>query len=175
MLSMAADSANPPRNLIVNGGFEEGQDTPTGWRFGSAKMENFEYSRTPDAASGRWAARVICRSDAMSGYWGQTVRVKPHTRYRLMLKVKLEFGKALIYVHGKMLNQRLYLNAVANDPLVPVFVPVKWAAGIVEANRWLSQSLEFDSGDETAVSVSLGAYFKTGAMSFDDVEMHEIQ
>lgn len=175
MLSMAADTASSPRNLIINGGFEEGKDAPTGWRFSSARMEDFEHGFTHDAASGRRAAHIVCRSDAMSGYWGQTVRVKPHTRYRLTLKVKLESGKVLIYAHGKTLNQRLYLNTAHENPLVPVFVPVKWTAGVVETNRWLDQTMEFDSGDETAITVSFGTYFKTGTVSFDDVKLHEIQ
>jgi len=164
-----------PANLIVNGGFEEGKQGPTGWRFGSARMENFQYGRTRDAAGGKLAARIVCRSDEMSGYWAQRVTVKPHTRYRLSLKVKLESGKALIYVHGKSLNQRLYLNAATDNPLVPVFLPAKWAAGVVERNTWLTQTLELDSGAETSVAINLGMYFAAGAVNFDEVALREIQ
>jgi hypothetical protein len=164
-----------PANLIANGSFEEGKEGPTGWRFGSAMMENFEYGRTRDAVSGKLAARIVSRGDAMSGYWSQRVTVKPHTRYRLSLKVKLESGKVLIHVHGKSLNHRLYLNAAAGDPLVPVFLPVKWAAGVVESNKWLTQTLEFDSADETSVAINLGMYFTAGAVNLDEVELRETQ
>ncbi|MCX7826336.1 MAG: carbohydrate binding domain-containing protein [Verrucomicrobiae bacterium] len=163
-----------PANLIVNGGFEEGREGPTGWRFGSARMENFQYGRTRDAAGGKLAARIVCRSDEMSGYWSQRVTVKPHTRYRLSLKVKLESGKALVYLRGKTLNQRLYLNAATDNPLVPVFLPAKWAAGVVETNTWLAQTLEFNSGDETSLALDLGMYFAAGAVNFDEVELREI-
>ena len=164
-----------PANLIANGGFEEGKEGPTGWRFGSATMENFQYGRTHDAAAGKLAVRIVCRSDEMSGYWAQRMTVKPHTRYRLTLKVKLESGKALVYLHGKSLNQRLYLNAATDNPLVLVFLQAKWAAGVIQPNTWLAQSLEFDSGAETSVAIDLGMYFTAGSVNFDEVDLRGIQ
>jgi hypothetical protein len=171
---LAAAEPSPP-NLIVNGGFEDGADGPAGWRFGSARMEIFRAGRSPNAASGRLAARIECSSAAMSGYWSQAVKVKPHTRYRLSVKVWLASGKALVQARGKSFDARLYLTTPDDNPLVPVFLPVKWAGGVCEASRWTTHALEFATRDETAVSVHLGAYFSAGVMNFDDVELCEIK
>ena len=175
-IALAVATAEPAsQNLIVNGGFEDGTDSPTGWRFGTGTLENFQYGRTHDCAHGRLAARIITKSDAMSGYWAQTVKVKPHTRYRLKLMMKLEAGKVLVYVRGKGIEKRLYLDAATENPLVPVFIPPKWALGVCETNVWLSQSLDFDSGMADSVTVNLGSYFRTGAVNFDDIELVEIK
>lgn len=180
-------------NIIINGNFDQVKDSKaTGWNFSSAKPEIFKISFPQEKNHGN-VAKMDVSSAVMSGYLGQTITVKPHTNYRLSALAQMNKGSILIFIHGgakeTKLDTRIYINTLENNPLVPWFWDPKWIQGssgfpnrelglvrnfLAEPGKWQPVSIDFNSGELTSVTVSLGAYFKAGQYQFDDVSVTEI-
>jgi hypothetical protein len=166
-------------DLIANAGAEDGTDAPDAWRFGTAWPDSFTGDWSSDAASGKRSLHIVSRTNGMSAYWGQTVQLKPGTKYILKVRTKIASGRVLIYVHNGDLNERLYCATAVPSPLVPVFVKPEWIkdarvdSRYVRAGEWFTAELRFASGKGGAARVSLGSYFLEGEMFFDDVTLEE--
>lgn len=163
--------------LIVNGEMEEGKEAPRGWRFGTAWPTKFEASWVRvDDKHGK-ALCIVSHTAGMSGYWGQTVNLRPHMRYKLRAQVRLVSGRMLIYVHNRQLDARVYYATTVPSPLAPVFVKPEWVrdsrvdSHFVTAGEWFPAELVFDSRDGGFATVSLGSYFLEGEMYFDDLTL----
>lgn len=180
-------------NLINNGNFTEVKDgRAASWNFSSAKPEIFKLSFPQQPEQGN-VAKMEVSSDVMSGYWGQIITVKPHTNYRFSALAQMNTGHILMYIHGgsgeTKLDTRIYVLTMGEHPLVPWFWDKQWIQGssgfphrglglvrnfLAEPGQWEPVSIEFNSGELTRVTVSLGAYFKAGKYLFDDVSVVEI-
>jgi len=181
-------------NLVRNGNFDQiKNDQAVGWTFSTAKPEIFDLSFPQEKDHGN-VAKMIVSSAAMSGYLGQIITVKPHTDYHLSALAQMNKGSILIFIHGgadkTKLDTRIYVQTLENNPLVPWFWNKKWIDGVsgfpfsnvglvrsflAEPGKWEPVSIDFNSGELTSVTVSLGAYFKAGQYQFDDVSVTEIQ
>lgn len=179
-----------PTNLVQNGDFETLQnDQAKNWTFSSANPENFKLSLPVEKERGH-VARMDVSSAVMSGYFSQTVAVTPHTDYRLSALARLNEGKILVYLHGNSgaakLDTRIYVESLQGNPLVPLFWDTKWIQGststpnpnkglvrtfLAEPNAWQPVALDFNSGELSSITVSLGAYFERGQYAFDDVSL----
>lgn len=168
-------------NLVSNGNFNQIKDgQAAGWNFSTAKPEIFKLSFPQEKDQGN-VAQMDVSSAVMSGYLGQIITVKPHTDYHFSALAKLDKGKALIYIHGgpgtAKVDTRIYVQVIKDDPLVPWFWEKKWVGGgtyLAESGKWEPVSIDFNSGELTSVTVSLGAYFEAGQYQFDDVSVTEI-
>jgi len=181
------------QNLVTNGNFEQiEKDQATGWNFSTAKPEIFKLSFPQVKEQGN-VAQMDVSSAAMSGYLGQTITVKPHTNYRLSALAQMNKGSILIFIHGgadkTKLDTRIYIQTLEGNPLVPWFWDRKWIQGssgfphrelglvrnfLADPGKWEPVSIDFNSGELSSVTVSLGAYFKAGQYQFDDVSVTEV-
>lgn len=180
-------------NLIANGNFDQIKDNQAaGWTFSSANPEIFKLSYPQEKDQGN-VARMDVSSAVMSGYLGQTIPLKPHTDYHFSALAQMNKGKILIYIHGgasqTKIDTRIYVQTIEGNPLVPWFWDKKWMEGssgypnpngglvrtfLAEPGQWEPVSIDFNSGELTSVTVSLGAYFEVGKYQFDDVSVTEI-
>lgn len=185
-------SADVP-NLIKNGDFEQVQNNQAAsWGFSTAKPEIFTLSFPNEAGHGN-VARMDASSAVMSGYFNQTVTLKPHTDYHFSALTQMNQGEILIFIHGgadnTKLDTRIYVQTLQNNPLVPLFWDRTWIEGssgypnpngglvrtfLADPGQWEPVSIDFNSGELTSISVSLGAYFEAGQYQFDDVSLTEI-
>jgi len=182
-----------PAELVKNGNFEQvKENAATDWNFSTAKPDNFHLAFPTETQRGH-VAQMDAASAVMSGYFNQTVQLKPHTDYHFTALAKLSAGKALLYLHGgngeEKLDTRIYVEAMGTHPLVPWFWKKEWIEGssgfphrgkglvrnfLAEANQWQPVSIDFNSGALDKVTVSMGAYFEAGNYQFDDVSIIEL-
>lgn len=166
-------------NLIVNGNFEQMKDgLPVGWS--TPKNPGLVETAFPtEGDRGALAQVELLRSGDKGAYFGQSVKVKPHTRYRLSLLARLNEGKITVAVGGgsgeNKLSVRLLGEPSTRLPMIPLFWDADWQKNLsFVANQWRPVSLEFNSGELTQISVAFGAYFTAGRYSFDDVALVEL-
>ena len=191
LITLPAQADAP--NLITNGNFDQIKDgQAVGWTFSSANPEIFKLSFPQEKDQGN-VAKMDVSSAVMSGYLGQTITVKPHTNYRLSALAQLNQGSILIFIHGgankTKIDTRIYIQTMEGNPLVPWFWDRKWIQGssgfpsrdlglvrnyLADPGKWEPVSIDFNSGELTSVTVSLGAYFKAGQYQFDDVSVTEL-
>lgn len=187
-----AANADAP-NLIGNGTFDQVKNgEAANWGFSSANPEIFALSFPSEKDQGN-VARMDVSSAVMSGYFNQNITLKPHTNYRFSGLAKLNKGKILIYIHGgadkTKVDTRIYVQTLQGNPLVPWFWEKKWIEGssgypnpngglvrtfLADPGIWQPVSIDFNSGELTQITVSLGAYFEVGQYEFDDVSVTEI-
>lgn len=180
-------------NLIQNGGFDKIENNQAaGWNFSTAKPEIFTLSFPNETGHGN-VARMDVSSAAMSGYFNQTVTLKPHTNYHFSALAQMNQGEILIFIHGgadnAKIDTRIYVQTLKDNPLVPLFWDRKWIEGssgypnpngglvrtfLADPGQWEPVSIDFNSGELTSAAVSLGAYFEAGQYQFDDVTLTEI-
>lgn len=180
-------------DIIANGNFDQIKDgQATGWTFSSANPEIFKLSFPQEKDQGN-VARMDVSSAVMSGYFNQTITIKPHTDYHFSAMAQMNKGEILIFIHGgadkTKIDTRIYVQTMEGNPLVPWFWDRKWIEGssgypnpngglvrtfLAEPGKWEPVSIDFNSGELTSVTVSLGAYFKTGQYQFDNVSVTEI-
>lgn len=161
--------------MLLNGGFEEGNYSPTGtpdnWSeesfaaeesFGSAEFlwddtESFEGNRSAKLT-------VTTPSEAR---WVQTVNVQPHTNYRVSGWIKTENVGNGTQDPGMEANLALLLNW--NQRPIALF----------GTNDWTYYSFAFNSGEQTQFTLAarLGGWGEvmTGTAWFDDLEVTPIQ
>lgn len=179
-------------NLIANGNFDQIKDgQANGWTFSSANPEIFKLSYPQKKDQGS-VAQMDVSSAVMSGYWGQTIALKPHTDYHFSALAQMNKGEILIFLHGgadkTKIDTRIYVQTMEGNPLVPLFWDKKWIEGssgypnpngglvrtfLADPGKWEPVSIDFNSGELTSITVSLGAYFKAGQYQFDDVSVTE--
>ncbi len=175
-----ADQRGP--NLLQNPSFEAGTDAPDAWRWGTAIPENFEAGLSWDVKqSGNRSVHVLSHSGRMSGYWSQTVPVRPGKSYLLSAWSRLDAGRILMFVTGRgklgdrevKLDTRAYLFCGRGHMLVPVFLKPEYMYG-ARSGRWNLLVRRFTVPEPlTAVTVHLGSYFQQGEMWFDDAYLSE--
>jgi len=184
LLPMLLCLAVPPcavaaQNLLLNPDVEDGVEAPAHWSFSTAWPDKFTGDWGRDAASGKRSLHIVSRTNGMSAYWGQSVTLKPNTNYVLKARTKIVSGRALIYVHNKELNARAYYATAVPSPLAPVFVKPEWVkdarvdSQFASPGQWFTAQLRFHSGAGGDARVSLGSYFLTGEMCFDDIRLEE--
>ena len=191
LLILPAHADSP--NLIYNGNFDQiNNNQAVGWLFSTAKPEIFKLSFPQEKDQGN-VAQMNVSSAAMSGYFNQAITVKPHTNYHFYALTQMNKGSILLFIHGgadkTKLDTRIYIQTLEDNPLVPWFWDRKWIEGssgfpnrelglvrnfLAEPGKWEPVSIDFNSGELTSVTVSLGAYFKAGQYQFDDVSVTEI-
>lgn len=170
--------ANSP-NLIENGDFERMKDgSPIGWT-APADSEITKASFPVEENRGVLAQVALLRSGDRGAYFGKSVNVEPHTRYRLSLLARMTRGKITVAVTGgtgdNKLNVRVLGEPSTRMPMAPLFWDAQWYKNLIfTVNQWQPVTLEFDSGELTQVAVSFGAYFTAGNYSFDDVSLIKI-
>jgi hypothetical protein len=163
-------------NLITNGNFEQMKDgLPVGWSTPNTPgLARNAFPTEPER--GQFAQVELLRSGDKGAYFGQSVKVKPHTRYRLSLLARLNKGKITAAVGGGTGENKLSVRVLGEPstrmPMAPLFWDADWYKNLsFVANQWRPVSLEFDSGELTQISVAFGAYFTAGTYSFDDVSL----
>jgi hypothetical protein len=191
-LQNRAARADAP-NLVANGNFDQIKNGQApGWIFSTANPEIFTTSFPGENGRGN-VAQMNASSAVMSGYFNQNITLKPHTDYHFSGLAKLNKGKILIYIHGgadkTKVDTRIYVQTLQGNPLVPWFWDRKWIEGssgypnpngglvhtfLAEPGIWEPVSIDFNSGELTGISLSLGAYFEVGQYEFDDVSVTEI-
>lgn len=166
-------------NLIDNGNFEQLKEgLPVGW----SAPQNSELAKTAfpvEEGRGVLAQVELLRSGDKGAYFGKSVKVEPHTRYRLSLLARMTKGKITVAVGGGTGDNKLNLRVLGEPstrmPMAPSFWEARWYKNLIfTANQWQPVTLEFDSGELTQVAVSFGAYFTAGQYSFDDVSLIKI-
>jgi len=167
----------PAANLLANADIEQGpNDQPASWRWGTATPENFVTGWADTGRSGK-CLYIKSLSPVMSGYWNQTVKVKPQTEYMLTGWFRLNGGKLLCYVNSRTadqrtLDERFYAVSMRNSPLVPVFLKPEYTKGYVEVERWHPFRIPFTPVEKMEwVSVSAGMYFQAGEVWYDDFRL----
>ncbi len=177
-VSISADPPLPVPNLVANPGVEAGTDgQPTGWSFTTANPENFQTAWQEGGRSGKclW---MKAKTGVMSGYWNQSVTVPAGRPVLFKGFYRLAAGRMLVYAHSSIaladgrrvaVDERFYRGTMRGHWLVPVFLPPD-ALGGPDPTAWLPFRLEAKIPEAmTAVSLSLGLYFQTGEVSFDDL------
>ena len=166
-------------NLIDNGNFEQLKEgSPVGWSAPHAP----ELAKTTfpvEEGRGVVAQVELLRTGDKGAYFGKSVKVEPHTRYRLSLLARMTKGKITVAVGGgtgdNKLNIRVLGEPSTRMPMAPLFWEAPWYKNLIfTANQWRPVTIEFDSGDLTQVAVSFGAYFTAGQYSFDAVSLTKI-
>jgi hypothetical protein len=190
LAAMTLPASAAQTNLVQNGDFEDLQnDQAKNWSFSSANPEIFKLSFPTEKTRGH-IAQMDVSSAVMSGYFNQSIAVQPHTDYRFSALTRLSGGKILIYLHGGQdktsLDTRIYVESLQGNPLVPLFWDRKWIQGsastpnpgkglvrtfLADVGVWQPVALDFNSGELSSVTVSLGAYFESGQYAFDDVSI----
>ena len=157
-------------NLLLNGGFEEGNYSPTGipdnWSkesYDSSPVmlwddtQSFEGSRSVKIS-------LTTRNDAR---WMQTVNVQPNTNYRVSGWIKTDYAGSS--------TQRLNLDAF----LFLLEHPVHHSIPLYSTKDWTYVSFAFNSGEQTqfTIAAQLGGWGEpaTGTAWFDDLEVAPIQ
>jgi hypothetical protein len=166
-------------NLITNGDFEQMKDgVPVGWS--TPSLPGLAQNAFPtEPERGQFAQVELLRSGDKGAYFGQSVKVVPHTRYRLSLLARMNKGKITVAVGGgtgeNKLSVRLLGEPSTRLPMTPLFWDADWYKNLsFVANQWRPVSLEFDSGELSHIAIAFGAYFTAGNYSFDDVSLVEI-
>jgi hypothetical protein len=179
MLAVSLPLRADAPSLITNGNFEQTEDgLPVGWS--TPNTPGLVKTAFPtEEGRGKIAQVELLRSGDKGAYFGQTVKVKPHTRYRLSLLARLDKGKITAAVGGGTGENKLSVRVLGEPstrmPMSPLFWDADWYKNLsFVANQWRPVSLEFDSGTLTQISVAFGAYFTAGNYSFDDVSLVEI-
>lgn len=167
-------------NLITNGDFEQIKKDgfPVAWS--TPNLPGLAETAFPDEAQrGQFAQVELLRSGDKGAYFAQTVKVVPHTRYRLSLLARMNKGKLTVAVGGGSgegkLSVRLLGEPSTRLPMTPLFWDADWYKSLsFVPNEWRLVSLEFDSGELSKIDVAFGAYFTAGTYAFDDVSLTEI-
>lgn len=151
------------KNLLSNTDLDNVQGTkPQNWRAVSYIGDAVFSIGKGEGRSGSNAFKITAKSGTDAS-WTQDVTVKPKTRYRLSAWIKTQDFKkgpglgALLNLH--QLQQNGKTNAVSADA------------------DWTRVSSEFESGDNTTLSVNLlmgGWGMCAGTAWWDDVELFEI-
>lgn len=163
----AATAAKPglPHNPIVNGGFEEGEIDPVGWRR-DAWMPSGS-SLTSDGTQAHQGARSarISAPTANDARWLQTIAVEPDTSYLLSGWIKT----------AGVTDTLELVNAGANLCLYGTW---ERSAGVFGTTDWTFVTLVFQSGSRTEVEIGARLGFwagtATGTAWFDDLRVTPI-
>lgn len=176
LMALASAHAQSP-NLIQNGGFEHMKDgVPSGWRSTAPEAELIEVEFPVEEERGTIAKVDLLQSVGKGAYFSQSIKVEPHTRYKLTLLARMNQGRITVAVGGgtgeKRLNERLIGEPSTRMPMAPLFWKEDWYQNLrFVSGEWRPVTLEFDTGELTQIAVSFGAYFSVGSYSFDDVSL----
>jgi hypothetical protein len=158
-----------PRNLVVNGGFEQVRDgQPVGWTartYGSVPLASRVFDG--QAHTGKSSAMIDASdADGADAAYSQVVAVKPNTPYRLS---------------GWVRTQRIETTGGARGALLNVHElqgPDKVAtAALKGAADWIRLQTTFNSRDRESITINclVGGWGKaTGQAWFDDIELVEM-
>jgi hypothetical protein len=166
-------------NLITNGNFEQTKGgAPVGWA--NPATAGISTTAFPtEEKQGKIAQVELLHSGSTGAYFSQSVKVEPHTRYRVSLLARMNTGKITVAVGGgtgdNKISERLLGETSTRLTMAPLFWDADWYKNLIFIpNQWRPVSLEFDSGELTQIYVAFGAYFVAGNYAFDDVSLVEI-
>jgi hypothetical protein len=182
-------------NLIKNGDFSQiKKGQAESWYTGTERPDDFQDTFPSEAGHGN-VAQMVTTSGVVSTYFTQKITVKPHTNYRFSALSRVDQGMALIWIYGggskDKLDNRTYVQLQKYFPLFPGFWNQAWLEGsskssqpqpvplrvftvLTQPGQWQPVSMNFNSGNLTSMTVSLGSYFAMGRYLFDDVSVTEI-
>jgi hypothetical protein len=189
-------------NLLQNGDFEAGveNESPENWKFSSAVPQIFQ-SQLTEEKSGNHVLQLTALAPQMSGYWEQSapIAVKPNTKYLARGRARLNRGTLMFWVLGakyvndktpeKAVEARYYVESLVGHPLTPNYWKPQWALpakkyGIrgsgplrvdtAAPGEWKTLELLVDSGEATALRLSVGAFFASGIYTLDDFSLQEV-
>ncbi len=176
---MAATVCNAaPQNVVTNGNFEQiTKGEPLGWTV--TENPDLIKSRYPvENGRGHVAQIELERWDAHGAYFGQSVVVKPHTRYRFSLNACMNTGNIRIGISGGEGDDKVNIaqfGRAAHLSMYPLFWDEEWSKYLVfSPNEWRPVTIDFDSGNATNLYISFGSYQRKGIYSFDDVSLVEV-
>src|SRR5262249_43525116 len=154
--------AEPPRNLLPNASFEEGDAAkPAGWRAVTHSGRG-QLARADVGHSG-WHSVRISSEQGGDVSWAATVSVQPRTDYRLRGWIKTEKVARVGGARGALFN--------IHELQDPVRGATKPLAG---DNDWTQVQLNFNSGqlNEVTINCLFGGWGRaTGTAWFDDLEL----
>ena len=153
-------------NLLVNGGFEDGSGSPSGWN-SDAFIPDVTF--TWDNAQAHSGARSVKIASTLpnDSRWIQRLIVQPNTEYRLSGWIKTE----------DVAHTQQSVDAGAN---LSLFEPTSftYSGGLIGTNDWTFVTLSFNSGSNTQIAVAcrLGMWSgtTTGVAWFDDLRLEEV-
>jgi len=174
-------TTDPPlqaANLVQNPDIEQVDgEAPAGWSFSTATPSNFTIGRAEgEGRNGSAALHLLAHDSVMSGYWAQTVGVKPGD-YVFRGWYRTTGGRLLMYAHGSNtevepsvgVDARAYYGSSVASFLVPVFIPYEALAGADPGTYYpFSVAVNIPEGLEY-LALSMGMYFTPGEIWFDDV------
>lgn len=149
-------------NLLLNGSFEQGESSPTGWSPDAWNSSHTVFSLdSTQAVSGSRSVKI--ESAALNdARWIQTVSVLPNSYYRLTGWIKTE----------NVAHTGESVDAGANLCLYGTYTR---SEGLYGTNDWTYISLMFTTGSSTEVTVAgrLGYWSgtTTGVAWFDDLQL----
>jgi len=182
-------------NLINNGDFSRIKNGQAeSWRTGTERLDDFQDTFPPEAGHGN-VLQMVTTSGVMSTYFSQILTVKPHTTYHFSALSRVDQGMAMIWIYGgagkDKLDNRTYVQLQKYFPLFPGFWNKTWLEGssnspdpqplplrvftfLNQPGQWQPVSMNFNSGNLTSMTVSVGSYFSIGRYLFDDISVTEI-
>jgi hypothetical protein len=168
--ALASEPGEHP-DLILNGGFEEGDLAPIGWRTDAYLFAGVAFAWDSSQSYQGSRSIKISAPTANDARWLQTVAVEPDTNYLLS-------G----WVRTVGVTDTLELvNAGANLGIFDLFGSsgaFEHSAGVFGTKDWTYVSMVFNSGSRTQVQIGarLGFYAgtATGTAWFDDLRLTPI-
>jgi hypothetical protein len=160
-----ADEPGEHPDAIVNGGFEEGDLDPAGWRRDAYQpaIAAFAWDGTEAYEGGR--SIMVSAPTPNDVRWLQTITVEPNTNYLL---------SGWIRTAGVTNTQEL-VNAGAN---LSIYGTYERSAGVFGTTDWTYVRMVFHSGPRTQVEIGARLGFwagtATGTAWFDDVRVTPI-
>jgi hypothetical protein len=149
-------------NPLVNGGFEDGTSSPTGW---SSDAWNTSYTAftwdNTQAYSGTRSVKIVSTTPN-DARWVQSITVQPNTDYRLSGWIKT----------SNVAHTQESVDAGANLSLYGTYT---YSVGLFGTSDWTYVTLLFNSGSSTQFTVAarLGYWYgtTTGTAWFDELRL----
>ncbi len=150
-------------NLLVNGSFENGASSPTGWTSGGWNPAGGALTtESGEATEGGRSIKLAADGSANDLHWAQTVAVQPYTPYELSGWIKTR----------DIANSAEQVNAGATLSLIGTWTRTR---GLLGTNDWTFVRVSFNSGDQSRIAVGgrLGYWSgaTTGTAWFDDLKL----
>jgi len=171
ILSCLQQAANP----VNNPGFESSAEEPIGWQRAYTSLY-FEGQVSDIAHSGAHSLFLQDHSGVTWGFFRQFVRLESNKQYRVRAWVRVDGGRAVMWVQdadangatlGQSVNQRAYLDSLEYEPLVPGFLSRQQARGDLD---WHLMEMTVNLKEPAkGLAIRLGSYFAPSRIWFDDI------
>lgn len=161
----ATPTSTPSIGSLVNGGFEVGSTTPTGWTTDAWAAGQTAFTLdTSQVRSGLRSIKIVSNQEN-DARWIQAVAVQANTDYRLSGCIKTE----------NIPHRADGTDAGANLSLMGGWIR---SPGVFGTTDWTCTSVTFNTGSDTQITVAarLGFYSGTitGTAWFDDLQLEKL-